>query len=130
VLLDGDGAELARVGFVVRDPRAEIDLSTGGRYARGEPIVVSWRNGPANRWDWLGVFEADASDPKADDYLIWNYTGLHAAGTDPPLVDGSVTFDDSTMGGPWPLPPGEYVVHYLVTDRYRSIGSAAFRVTT
>jgi hypothetical protein len=129
VLLDGDGGELARVGFVVRDPRAEIRLSTDGRTAPGEPVVVSWRSGPANRWDWLGVFEADASDPKADGYLIWNYTGLHAAGTDPPLVDGSVTFDDSTMGGPWPLPPGEYVVHYLVTDRYRSIGSVAFRVT-
>ena len=131
VLLDGDGAELARVGFVVRDPRAEIEVSTDKpSYASGEPIVVSWENGPANRWDWLGVYRADAADPKIDNYLIWNYTGLHASGTDPPVVDGSVTFDDSTMGIPWwPLEPGRYVVHYLVTDRYRSIGSAAFEVT-
>jgi hypothetical protein len=131
VLVDGDGAELARVGFVVRDPQAEIRVSTDAeQYEPGEPIVVSWEDGPANRWDWLGVYRADAADPKVDGYTIWNYTGLHASGTDPPVVDGSVTFDDSTMGARWwPLQPGSYVVHYLVTDRYRSIGSATFEVT-
>ena len=83
-------------------------------------------------WDELIEFakEAERKDPKVDGYTIWNYTGLHASGTDPPVVDGSVTFDDSTMGIPWwPLRPGAYVVHYLVTDRYRSIGSATFEVT-
>ena len=131
VLLDVDGAELARVGFVVRDPQAEIRVSTdAASYEPGEPIVVSWEDGPANRWDWLGVYRAGAADPKVDSYTIWNYTGVHASGTDPPVVDGSVTFDDSTMGVPWwPLRPGRYVVHYLVTDRYRSIGSATFEVT-
>jgi hypothetical protein len=131
VLLDDDGMELARVGFVVRDPDAEIRVSTdAASYAPGDPIVVSWEDGPANRWDWLGVYRAGAADPKVDGYTIWNYTGLHASGTDPPVVDGSVTFDGSTMGIPWwPLEPGRYVVHYLVTDRYRSIGRATFEVT-
>jgi hypothetical protein len=131
VLLDGDGTELARVGFVLRDLQAEIRVSTAEEtYEPGEPIVVSWEEGPANRWDWLGVYRADAADPRVDSYLIWNYTGLHASGTDPPVVDGSVTFDDSTMGERfWPLEPGSYVVHYLVTDRYRSIGSATFEIT-
>lgn len=129
VLVDGGGGELARVGFVLRDPRATIRVSTNQpSYDPGEPIVVSWEAGPANRWDWLGVYEARRADPKVDYYLIWNYTGLHGSGTVPPVVDGSVTFDETTMGGPWPLPPGRYVVHYLVTDRYRSIGSAEFEV--
>ena len=35
-----------------------------------------------------------------------------------------------SQGGPWPLPPGEYVVHYLLTDRYRSAASATFEVTS
>jgi hypothetical protein len=130
VLLDGDGAELARVGLWVRDPNAVITVTTDkSTYASGEPIVVSWTGGPANRWDWIGVYEADKSDPKVDYYLVWNYTGLHASGTVPPAVEGSVTMDGSAQGGPWPLPPGRYVVHYLVTDRYRSIGSATFEVT-
>lgn len=129
VLLDGAGSEFASVGLVVRDPRATIRVSTDQRtYEPGEPIVVSWEDGPANRWDWIGIYEAKAADPKVDYYLIWNYTGLHASGAEPPVVDGSVTFDESTMGRPWPLPPGRYVAHYLVMDRYRSIGSATFSV--
>ena len=117
------------VRLVVRDPRAVIRVSTDQRtYEPGEPIVVSWEDGPANRWDWIGIYEAKAANPKVDYYLIWNYTGLHASGTDPPVVEGSVTFDESTMGRPWPLPPGRYVAHYLVMDRYRSIGSATFAV--
>jgi hypothetical protein len=130
VLMDADGAEVARVGFWVRDPGAQIQVSTDkDSYEPGEPIVVSWTDGPANRWDWIGIYEAAKSDPKVDYYLLWNYTGLHASGTVPPTVDGSVTMDESAQGRPWPLPPGRYVVHYLLTDRYRSAGSATFEVT-
>jgi len=129
VLVDGDGSEVARVAFWVRDPNAQIEVSTDEEtYGAGEPIVVSWTDGPANRWDWVGVYEAAKSDPKVDYYLLWNYTGLHASGAVPPSVSGSMTLDETAMGNPWPLPPGRYVVHYLVTDRYRSIGSASFEV--
>jgi hypothetical protein len=129
VLVDGGGSEVARVEFWVRDPNAQIDVSTDEEtYGVGEPIVVSWTDGPANRWDWIGVYKAAKSDPKVDYYLLWNYVGLHAAGAVPPSVSGSMTLDETAMGNPWPLPPGRYVVHYLVTDRYRSIGSASFEV--
>jgi hypothetical protein len=129
VLLDGAGAELERMSFWIRDPDAEIRVSTDRqRYRPGDPIEVSWTDGPANRWDWVGVYEAARADPKVDYYLIWNYTGLHASGTVPPSIAGSVTMDETAQGRPWPLPPGHYVVHYLVTDRYKSIGSAEFEV--
>jgi endonuclease/exonuclease/phosphatase family metal-dependent hydrolase len=129
VLSGGDGAELARVGLWVRDPNAVIEVSTDRpSYRVGEPIVVSWTDGPANRWDWIGVYEAAKADPKVDYYLLWNYVGLHGAGTVPPSVAGSMRLDETAMGNPWPLPPGRYVVHYLVVDRYRSIGSATFEV--
>jgi hypothetical protein len=97
-------------------------------YRVGEPIEVSWTEGPANRWDWVGVYPAAKFDPNVDSYLIWNYVGQHAAGAVPPSVEGSMTLDETAMGKPWPLPPGRYVVHYLVVDRYRSIGSATFEV--
>ena len=99
------------------------ELSGGGADRReldrrpGEPLGLD-RGLPRRR----------QSDPKVDSYLIWNYVGQHAAGAVPPSVEGSMTLDETVMGNPWPLPPGRYVVHYLVVDRYRSIGSATFEV--
>jgi hypothetical protein len=130
VLLDADGSEVARVAFWVRDPDAEIRVSTDrSTYGVGEAIMVSWTDGPANRWDWIGVYRAPKSDPKVDSYLIWNYTGLHESGTVPPSTSGSVDMGGNAQGRPWPLLPGRYVVHYLILDRYISAGSATFRVT-
>jgi endonuclease/exonuclease/phosphatase family metal-dependent hydrolase len=128
VLVDDSGAEVARVAFWLRDSEAEVKLSTDkATYAEGEPITVSWEDGPANRWDWIGVYEADAADPEVDDYLVWAYTGLHESGTVPPTVSGSLTLSGASPGS-WPLPPGRYVVHYLVTDQYISAGTTSFRV--
>jgi Endonuclease/Exonuclease/phosphatase family len=128
VLLDGGGSEIARVAFWLRDPRVEPRLETDRRtYRRGEPIRVSWTHGPANRWDWLGVYRAGAANPQTDSYLTWAYTGLHASGTVPPSTHGAVTLGTDTQGR-WPLPPGRYVVHYLLTDRYKSAASARFTV--
>ena len=107
-----------------------MQLSTDKRsYERGEPIEVAWSDGPANRWDWLGVYEAAASNPKVDSYLIWAYTGLHASGTTPPSTEGTLTLGPETQGKPWPLPPGEYVVHYLLADEYNSAASSRFTVS-
>ena len=41
----------------------------------------------------------------------------------------AVALGPDTQGGPWPLPPGRYVVHYLLADQYRSAGSAPFTVS-
>ena len=129
VLTDGDGAEVARAPFYLRDPNARLELATDKRsYEHGEPIRVSWSDGPANRWDWLGVYEASASDPAADDYLVWAYSAGHAAGTVPPTTDGEATLGPASQGASWPLPSGDYVVHYLLADQYESAGSVEFRV--
>lgn len=129
VLTDGDDEEVARVPFYLRDPDAQLQLATDRRtYELGEPIEVTWSEGPANRWDWLGVFKASASDPANDDYLIWSYSAGHSAGTVPPTTDGSATLGPDSQGDDWPLPPGDYVVHYLLADQYDSAGEARFTV--
>ena len=129
VLTDAEGAEVARVSLYLRDPRARLELSTDRQtYGRGEPIEVSWAQAPANRWDWLGVYEASAADPERDSYLIWAYAAGHAAGTVPPTTDGEATLGPDSQGAPWPLPEGDYVVHYLLADEYESAGSAEFGV--
>jgi len=130
VMRDGDGSELARNEFWVRAKDAEVAIRTDRRtYAVGEPVRVSWDDGPANRWDWIGVYRSAASDPAKDDYLLWGYTGGHDSGALPPSVSGSMVLDDASQGRPWPLPPGTYVVHYLLTDQYVSAGSTDFTVT-
>jgi hypothetical protein len=128
-VLGDDDAEVARVSFYLRDPQAQLELSTDRRsYGPGEPVEVSWAQAPANRWDWLGVYKASASDPTDDDYLIWAYTEGHSAGTVPPTTDGEAELGADSQGAPWPLPKGDYVVHYLLADRYESAGSAEFSV--
>jgi endonuclease/exonuclease/phosphatase family metal-dependent hydrolase len=125
---DGDN-EVARNELWVRSQEAAVQISTdASTYDVGEPIEVTWDDGPANRWDWIGVYEAEAADPNKDDYLLWGYTGDHDSGALPPTVNGSMTLGSESQGKPWPLPPGDYVVHYLLTDQYDSAGNAEFTV--
>lgn len=129
LMLDAGGDELQRNEFWVRSKTADVKVTTDrGRYRVGQPVEVSWTDGPANRWDWIGVFRASAADPEDDDYLLWGYTGGHDSGALPPSVSGEMTLDGSSQGRPWPLPPGRYVVHYLLTDQYESAGNATFTV--
>ncbi len=123
VLLDAEGAELERNSFWVRSENEDVALSTDqATYAVGEPIEVTWDDGPANRWDWIGVYRAAAANPKQDDYLLWGYTGGHDAGALPPTVFGAMTMGPDSQGRPWPLPPGDYQIHYLLADQYNSAG--------
>ena len=110
------------------DGRAGRATTDESRYAVGAPVTVSWRDGPANRWDWIGVYRAGAADPAKDDYLVWGYTGGHSAGALPPSTEGELVLGRDHQGRPWPLPPGRYVAHYLLTDQYVSAGSTTFVV--
>jgi hypothetical protein len=129
VLTGPGGTEIARLSILLRARGAQIRLAaTRKEYAVGEPIRVTWADGPANRWDWVAVYRASAADPNVDPYLIWAYTGIHSSGTVPPSVAGSLTLGPDAQGSPWPLPPGDYVVHYLLADQYQSAGSTGFTV--
>jgi hypothetical protein len=46
----------------------------------------------------------------------------------PPTTDGEASLGPDSQGAPWPLPEGDYVVHYLLADEYESAGSAEFSV--
>ena len=123
VMLDADGTEIARNSFWVRSKEADVVITTGkDTYQVDEPIDVTWDDGPANRWDWIGVYRVAAPDPRQDDYLLWGYTGGHESGALPPQVFGEMTLGDKSQGNPWPLPPGKYRIHYLLTDKYTSAG--------
>jgi exonuclease III len=131
VLLVGAGDEVqARAPFWVQAPGAKPILRTDKRtYAVGEPIAATWKNAPANRWDWLGVYKAGAADPNVDYYLIWQYTGGAGSGTSAGTVAGTMTMQKGTVeGSPWPLPAGKYVLYYLLADGYEWVARTTFSV--
>jgi hypothetical protein len=129
VLTGAVGTEIARLSILLRARDARIRLVADRKeYGVGEPIRVIWADGPANRWDWVAVYRASAADPNVDPYLIWAYTGIHSSGTVPPSVEGSLILGPDAEGSPWPLPPGDYVVHYLLADQYQLAGSTSFTV--
>ncbi len=129
VALRAGGEVLASNLLEVRPRNAQVALTTDRRtYSVGDPVTLRWTDGPANRWDWVGVFRAVATDPETDDYTVWGYTGGHDAGALPPSTTGEMVLGRDTQGGPWPLPPGRYVAHYLLTDQYAVAGSVRFRV--
>ncbi|MGA8245837.1 MAG: endonuclease/exonuclease/phosphatase family protein [Nocardioides sp.] len=128
-LHDPDGAVVATNRLTVRPRAGRIRLTTdASTYAVGQPITVSWTHGPANRWDWVAVYRAGADDPEKDSYLVWAYTGGHDSGALPPSTHGRIVFGRDQQGKPWPLPPGHYTAHYLLTDQYHSVGSTHFTV--
>ncbi len=118
VLIDGADAELARSPFWVRAVDAPPVLGSRGRFDVGEPIRISFTRAPANRFDWIGLYER-GGDPLVDYYIAYRYTRA--------AVEGAVTFDERGYG-PWPLPPGRYTAFYLLTDVYRQIASVDFVV--
>ncbi len=128
-LVDGDDKVVAKNELQVRPKAARVELTTDApTYAAGDGIVVRWADGPANRWDWIGVYRAGAANPNKDDFLVWGYTGGHNAGALPPTTEGELVLGRDHQGTPWPLPPGQYVAHYLLTDQYTSVGSTTFTV--
>jgi endonuclease/exonuclease/phosphatase family metal-dependent hydrolase len=130
LLMGADDEVQARAPLWVQKPGAKPILTTDSTaYASGEPIVVTWKNAPANRWDWIGVYKAAAADPDVDYYLIWQYTGGAGSGTSAGTVAGTMTMDKDTVEGePWPLPAGDYVLYYLLADGYDWVAKTEFRV--
>jgi len=130
VLMGSGGEAIARAPLWVQRPGAKPVLRTDGTaYGPGEPIIVTWKNAPANRWDWLGVYKQGAADPSVDYYLIWQYTGGAGSGTSAGSVTGTLTMDKDTVeGSPWPLPKGDYVLYYLLADGYDWAARTEFRV--
>ena len=95
----------------------------------GEPIGVSWTDGPANRWDWLAVYKAGASDPNTDSYTD---LGVHGAAR---LRHGAA--EHRRLGDSGPGHAGRAVAAAArastwcttCSDQYKSAGSARFTVT-
>ncbi len=124
---DGIGDLRERTEDQAHDPGAAVLLRTDRpTYRVGEAIEVSWAGGAGYRWDWIAVFRAPAEDLR-DAHLIWRHTDARIDGT-LRLDAGAAVVDQSSSGGRWPLPPGEYEAAYLLDDSTERVARAPFKV--
>jgi endonuclease/exonuclease/phosphatase family metal-dependent hydrolase len=118
VLLAADGKERARAPFWMEEPGAVPAVSLDHPdYGDNEAIVASWKNAPGNRRDWLGIYKA--GDPDQMNYVAFVYTGG--------AIEGTITFDDSVIGGP--LEAGDYEMRLMRDDAYLVLATTPFSVS-
>ena len=116
-LRDASGQPIRRNEFWVVDPAATPAVEVvGSRFTRGQSLPIRWRNGPGNRNDWLGVFDAGAPRD-SQDVLAWGYVRARSS--------GALSLGAPTAESGWPLPPGRYVVRMLEDDGFALLAESS-----
>lgn len=122
LLLNDAYTKVATNLFTVLESTAPYAASLHPTYAPGEPIVVSFTNGPANPKDWIGIHHRGQTPGPNAPSRVWLYvdgTGTGSTG----LSHGTITF-------PAGLPEGEYTVNFLENDGYTILASDPILVKT
>lgn len=121
LLLDPVGAELARDAVVLVELGQPAELLVADDTLEGsQPLEVSWRWAPGNRFDWLAIFPAGVS-AKDGPFLRWRYVDA--------AIEGTTTVGPRSPGpAGWPFPPGAYEVRLCLDDSYRCRVSTPFAV--
>ena len=119
VLLTEGDEELARDRFWVVDPGTVPAVTVPPTVAAGEPIEVAWAGAPAERFDWVAIYDAGELD-LYNAYWAFAYTDA--------TVDGSYAFGPDDIGEDM-LPPGDYVAVLASDDHYVVLATAPFTVT-
>ena len=115
---DANGKRLASTPFWITDPNAKPGVAVAKSSVKaGDPIEVTWSSAPGNKFDWIGIY--NANDPDLYNYLGYLYTNARVA--------GSVTFKTEDFGDA--LPPGEYEARLMRDDAYVELAIAKFTVT-
>ena len=88
-------------------------------YLPGESIVTTFKDGPGNRKDWLGIYPRDV-EPGGGSTAWYYVDGTQAGNT--ALKDGVVTFPGGLDQA------GDWTMHLCVNDDYVSVARSNFRV--
>jgi hypothetical protein len=87
------------------EPMLETAAAT---YGPDDPLALSWRSAPGNRYDWVAVYRDDSTDEQA--FLAWAHTDAR--------IEGTVVLTDTHAVHDWPLPEGSYVARLMADDGY------------
>jgi hypothetical protein len=114
---DGHGNFSARIAARTPPP---VSLAVGSEvYAMGEPVKVTFAEGPGNPKDWIGIYRPDMI-PGSAAAPAWAYVnGYKTAGKG--RTGGTLVFDDV-------LPAGNYVARFFENDGYDQLASATFSI--
>jgi hypothetical protein len=116
-LADRSGESIASNDFWVLDPDAVPSVAVdGASFAEGDPLPIRWENGPGNRNDWIGIFDANVFGDDQD-ILTYAYVGARCF--------GALTMAASTTEGGWPIPAGRYVARLLKDDGYEVLAESS-----
>jgi endonuclease/exonuclease/phosphatase family metal-dependent hydrolase len=116
VLISGRGEIVATSRFWVLARGARPTISSAKSvYAPGEPIRLRWRNGPGNKYDWVGVFPGGPLD-------VYGYLGFSYLGA---LPNGHIAMTRADLGT---LAPGPYTAGLFLDDGYGLLARTGFRV--
>lgn len=122
-LLINDGYEIAaQVNFTVVEPTSPLVRRSKDTYAPGEPITITFTNGPAAPKDWIGVYP-EGVVPGSVSSTLWRYVDGTGSGNTG-LASGSVSFGSGLSSA------GRYVVYLLANDGYDILASEPLRVVT
>jgi hypothetical protein len=88
-------------------------------YLPGEDIAATFKSGPGNRKDWLGIYPRDV-EPGGPS-TAWNYVDSTQTGNTA-LMEGTVVFPGGLNEA------GDWTMHLCVNDGYDSVARSNFRV--
>jgi phospholipase C len=108
--------------------RGPAVTSDKAAYAAGEPIAISFQNGPGHQKDWIGVYPRGTTPAPIS--TIFGYVGGGGHVATGGRTDGTITLSagSENRAGDWPLKAGHWVAWFLVNDGYTPIASVNFTV--
>ncbi len=115
--VNGRGNFSVRVAAQTPPP---LSLAVGSVvYEMGEPIEVTFSNGPGNPKDWVGIYRPDMI-PGSAAAPAWAYVnGSKSSGQG--LTDGTLVFDAV-------LQPGNYIARFFEDDGFKQMASVNFSI--
>ena len=120
-LFEDDGYNLLKAdSFKVKEgqPRVITDKNT---YNIGDSITVSFKNGPKNPTDWIGIYEV-GDIPGPTPSTLWLYVNGTQSATDS-IGNGKVTFIQGLSNA------GMYWTGFFENDGYAILDSVSFTVS-
>jgi len=119
-LLNDGYTKLATNQFRVIDPGSPAVRVSQRRFTTGQPIEITFTNGPSGAKDWLGIYKVGQT-PGGPQSTLWAYVDGTQAGNSG-RDSGTVRFPNGLNAA------GDWVVHFLLNDGYDILASETFTV--